>query len=214
MIQGCKYRAHFLVARCFAASGLMTIACVSASAQDFAWSENAGWLNWAEDNGDDQGPAYSPDAISGFVWGENIGWINLGDGAPVPPASSQTGEDFGVGIDHNGFLFGYAWGENIGWVNFGPYMSTPDQPRFHRGRLLGYAWAENIGWINLDDDEHFVQLACPADLNGDGINDIFDVFVFLDQFNAGSLRADWDLSGTLDIFDVFGFLSDFGMGCP
>ena len=126
----------------------------------------------------------------------------------------QTGEDFGVGIDFDGFLFGYAWGENIGWVNFGPFASTPDQPRFHRGRLLGYAWAENIGWINLDDDEHFVQLACPADLNGDGAINFFDISLFLNQFTSGSLRADWNNDGQLNFFDVSGFIFDLGQGCP
>jgi len=55
---------------------------------------------------------------------------------------------------------------------------------------------------------------CVADLTGDGALDIFDVFAFLDLFNAGDLGADITGDGTLDIFDVFGYLDLFNAGCP
>ncbi|MCA9303763.1 MAG: matrixin family metalloprotease [Phycisphaerales bacterium] len=55
---------------------------------------------------------------------------------------------------------------------------------------------------------------CAADLTGDGALDIFDVFAFLDLFNAGDLGADITGDGTLDIFDVFGYLDLFNAGCP
>lgn len=193
---------------------LFMAATTNAEAQHFAWSENTGWLNWSPSNGIMQGPAYEVDAISGFVWGENIGWINLGDGGVVPQPALQTGADFGVGIDEDGYLYGYAWGENVGWVNFGPFTEADTEPRFRRGRLLGFAWAENIGWINLDDDEHFVQLACPADLNGDGMLSFFDVSDYINRYTSGSLRADWNDDGMLNFFDVSGFISDYGQGCP
>jgi len=185
----------------------------SANAQSFAWSENAGWLNWSPSNGVEQGPQYQIDSITGYVWGENIGWLNLGHTLIVPPTNIQCGSDFGVGIDSDGFLFGYAWGENIGWVNFDLPELGEQQARFFRGRLLGYAWAENIGWINLDDDEHFVQLACPSDINGDDQINFFDVSMYLNQYSAGSLRADWNLDGNLNFFDVSGFIFDFGQAC-
>jgi len=54
---------------------------------------------------------------------------------------------------------------------------------------------------------------CDADLTGDGALDIFDVFAFLDLFNAGDLGADITGDGTLDIFDVFGYLDLFNAGC-
>ncbi|MCA9303135.1 MAG: hypothetical protein KC996_03335 [Phycisphaerales bacterium] len=56
--------------------------------------------------------------------------------------------------------------------------------------------------------------ACEADLTGDGILDIFDVFAYLDYFNGGHPAADIDGNGTLDIFDVFAFLDLFNAGCP
>ena len=55
---------------------------------------------------------------------------------------------------------------------------------------------------------------CEADLTGDGVLDIFDVFAFLDMFNAGDAGADLNGDGVLDIFDVFAYLDGFNAGCP
>jgi len=55
---------------------------------------------------------------------------------------------------------------------------------------------------------------CDADLTGDGTLDVFDVFAFLDLFNAGDTAADLTGDGTLDVFDVFAFLDLFNAGCP
>ncbi|MEM9373927.1 MAG: GC-type dockerin domain-anchored protein [Planctomycetota bacterium] len=200
-----------------------------AQSTGFAWSENAGWINFDASNGDSQGPVYQTTAITGFAWAENFGWINLGSTATPPPRDMQTGEAFGIGIDDDGYLFGYAWAENAGWISFGPHpqvgtIATPlgdadASPRVRRGRLLGAAWAENLGWINLSldntlDPERAVQLICPADTNIDGVANFFDLSLFLTRFNAGSLRADWDDNGVLNFFDISGYLADFVAGCP
>jgi hypothetical protein len=66
-----------------------------------------------------------------------------------------------------------------------------------------------IDWVNAN-----LLSACAADITGDGTLDIFDVFGFLDLFNAGDLAADFTSDGTLDIFDVFAFLDVFNAGCP
>ncbi|MCA9302787.1 MAG: S8 family serine peptidase [Phycisphaerales bacterium] len=55
---------------------------------------------------------------------------------------------------------------------------------------------------------------CPADFTGDGSLDIFDVFAFLDAFNASDPSADFTNDGAFDIFDVFAFLDAFNAGCP
>jgi len=59
----------------------------------------------------------------------------------------------------------------------------------------------------------FINL-CPADFTNDGTLDIFDVFAFLDAFNANDPSADFTGDGSFDIFDVFGFLDAFNAGCP
>lgn len=55
---------------------------------------------------------------------------------------------------------------------------------------------------------------CPADLNGDGAVDFFDVSAFLSAFNAMDAQADFTGDGTFDFFDVSAFLEAFGAGCP
>lgn len=49
-----------------------------------------------------------------------------------------------------------------------------------------------------------------ADLTGDGVRDVFDFLAFQNYFDAGDLRADFDLSETLDIFDSIEFQNAFG----
>jgi hypothetical protein len=44
--------------------------------------------------------------------------------------------------------------------------------------------------------------------------DVFDVFAYLDLFNASDPGADITGDGSLDIFDVFAFLDLFNAGCP
>jgi len=56
--------------------------------------------------------------------------------------------------------------------------------------------------------------SCPADFTGDGALDIFDVFAFLDAFNASDPAADFTGDGSFDIFDVFAYLDAFNAGCP
>jgi len=57
--------------------------------------------------------------------------------------------------------------------------------------------------------------ACLADTAPEpGVLDVFDLFAYLELFNAGSAGADITSDGVLDIFDVFGFLDAFNAGCP
>ena len=183
-------------------------------ANNFAWGENIGFLNFTG-AGPDRVFA-NDDYLEGYIWAENIGWINLGSGAG--PYPNTTGLDFGVNRDPmTGHLSGYAWSKNAGWVNFaGGSLASPANPaRIESNRFHGYAWGENIGWINLDDDTVYVALEnCPADLNGDGQLDFFDVSAFLSAFGMMDPIADFSQDGNFDFFDVSAFLQLFGQGCP
>ncbi len=55
---------------------------------------------------------------------------------------------------------------------------------------------------------------CPADMNGDGMLNFFDVSAFLSAFGSGDLAADFTGDGMLNFFDVSAFLSAFAAGCP
>lgn len=187
-------------------------AVCSAHAQDFAWSENAGWVNTAVACGpaaarfvpDD--PLTTPhDAhLAGFLWAENLGWINLGreyrPGEPYDPG-------FGVNIAPGGSLSGFAWGENIGWINFGPVagLNSALQPQLAGSRLLGYAWAENIGWINLELAVPEPGLYCLADLDQSGAVNLDDLDAFIDAYMLNEPCSDLDGNGlyNLDDLDLF-----------
>ena len=56
--------------------------------------------------------------------------------------------------------------------------------------------------------------SCPADLNGDGNLDFFDVSAFLTAYNAMDPQADFNGDGIFNFFDVSAFLSAFNAGCP
>ena len=54
---------------------------------------------------------------------------------------------------------------------------------------------------------------CPADVNGDGVVDIDDLFDILAHWGEGS--GNWDVNddGTVDIDDVYAVLDNWGP-CP
>lgn len=55
---------------------------------------------------------------------------------------------------------------------------------------------------------------CPADLNGDGVLDFFDISEFLTLFGQMDPAADFNQDGGYDFFDISAFLSAFSAGCP
>ncbi|MDO8592690.1 MAG: carboxypeptidase regulatory-like domain-containing protein [bacterium] len=97
----------------------------------YAWSENAGWIDFAPANG---GVRVTDSGLSGYAFGENIGWINLGS----------------ITNDGNGNLTGYAWSENAGWIDFAPPAAGVIINS--AGQFTGRAYGENIGWLNFDSD--------------------------------------------------------------
>ncbi len=55
---------------------------------------------------------------------------------------------------------------------------------------------------------------CPADLNGDGVLNFFDVSAFLQGFANQDPASDFNGDGVWDFFDVSAFLQAFAAGCP
>ena len=119
-----------------------------ASAAKYAWSTNAGWINFNPTVGG--GVAVYGDHLEGYIWAENVGWIRLGTytgGSPYNYTNADAA-NYGVNRDNSGHLYGYAWGANVGWINFAPtgggVTIAPGT-----GTFAGYAWGENLGWISL-----------------------------------------------------------------
>jgi len=112
------------------------------SSNKYAWSENAGWINFGTTQGN---VIVTASELTGYAWSENLGWISLNCSNDNSCATSN----YKVANDGKGVLSGYAYGENVGWINFGPTgggvsISTST------GEFSGYAWAENTGWIVFD----------------------------------------------------------------
>lgn len=55
---------------------------------------------------------------------------------------------------------------------------------------------------------------CPADFNGDGQLDFFDVQIFLNYFSSGDSRGDFNADEVFNFYDVQTFLNAFSTGCP
>lgn len=116
--------------------------------QNYAWAENAGWLNFRSTYG--AVTVHEPDEggyLSGYAWGENIGWIKLGNDSGGPYANTSA-TDWGVNLDSAGNLSGYAWSEVAGWINFDP-SDGGVTVNMVTGEFDGYAWGENVGWIGF-----------------------------------------------------------------
>lgn len=55
---------------------------------------------------------------------------------------------------------------------------------------------------------------CPADFNGDGEVDFFDISAFLTAFSSSDPSADITGDAQWDFFDISAFLSQYAAGCP
>jgi hypothetical protein len=115
----------------------------------WAWSSNAGWINFNPPNG---GVAVYDDHLEGYAWGENVGWIRLGtySGGGAYTYGNTSADDYGVNRDAaTGELSGYAWGTNVGWINFDPDGAEGVTIDPISGEFSGYAWGENVGWVRF-----------------------------------------------------------------
>ncbi len=124
----------------------------------YAWSTNAGWINFNDANG---GVTVYEDHLEGYAWGENIGWISMGAPSASIPYVNDAADNYGVNIDGVGNCSGYAWGTNIGWINFDPsdggVWIDPVS-----GDFDGYAWSENIGWIRFQNSGPDYKVSAPG----------------------------------------------------
>src|SRR5215510_5006947 len=80
--------------------------------QQYAWSENLGWINASPNGNGGPGVTVTGTQLSGYMWSERAGWINLNCSNNGTCGSVA----YGVTNDGAGNLKGYAWSENHGWV--------------------------------------------------------------------------------------------------
>ena len=141
----------------------------------------------------------------------------------------------GFDVNDNGMVVGYSWdGDHTGldpraWVwTEGTMYDLNDLLGDHEEfEILSRATAVNnngdiVGFGRLLDGSTGAFLiqgftppaGCPADMNGDGVLDFFDISAFLTAFGNGDSSADFTGDGTLDFFDISAFLTEFSAACP
>jgi hypothetical protein len=97
----------------------------------YAWSDNLGWINFGTGVG--AGDIHITSAgITGHAWSDNYGWINM----------APTGA--GVTFSTAGNLTGSAWGENTGYIDFSAVSIDSV------GLFMGTATGTIAGTINFN----------------------------------------------------------------
>lgn len=81
------------------------------------------------------------------------------------------------------------------------------------GEFIGVNPGSPAGGIYVFDLNCDTQ-SCPADLNGDGELNFFDVTAFIVAFNSEDLLADFNMDGQFNFFDIPVFIAAFQAGCP
>lgn len=104
-------------------------AIVTGGNAGYAWSNQAGWVNFGTTNG---AIAITDAGITGYAWNSNYGWINM---------SPTNG---GVLVAANGALLGYGWSSGLGWINFSGVSINSS------GKFVGTASGANIGALTFD----------------------------------------------------------------
>src|SRR6185369_15681573 len=116
-MRGGSQRAWWMAAILLLPSALPAVAENTDPANDgsqWAWSENAGWVNAEPSGNGGPGVQVGDTALTGYLWGENAGWISLS----CQNTGSCGTQSYGVTNNGCGLLAGYAWAENAGWISF------------------------------------------------------------------------------------------------
>src|SRR3989344_1841001 len=96
--------------------------------EGFAWSDQAGWVNFGTANG---AITIQDSGITGYAWIPNYGRMNMN------PSNG------GVSVAAGGALSGYAWSSALGWVNFSGVSINSS------GVFTGQATGASIGTLTF-----------------------------------------------------------------
>ncbi len=117
----------------FVLAPLVAYAGTISSSHQYAWSNDAGWVNFAPSQST---VTVSDSGLSGYAWSQNDGWINL--------SPSQSGV-----TNSNGTLGGFAWDPLAGWVNFSG-VTIDSSGKFHGEANGSNSYAINFDCANCD----------------------------------------------------------------
>lgn len=128
--------------------------------------------------------------------------------ASVWAAGREAGDTFGT-MSQPVFLAAGDRGTEGRW---GDYFDLTMDPNDDRTFWAVGMYAKNFGWQTWIGS---FLVGCPADENGDGRVDFFDLSNFLNRFVTQDLSTDIAPPfGTIDFFDLSFFLARMSQGCP
>ncbi|MFK7884153.1 MAG: GC-type dockerin domain-anchored protein [Phycisphaerales bacterium] len=105
-----------------------------------------------------------------------------------------------------------ATGTNTANGRWGDYFDIALDPNDDRTFWYVGQTQRNFGWQT---EIGSFLVGCPADENGDGLVNFFDISTFIAAYSNGELSSDISPPyGTLNFFDVAAFIDRYGQGCP
>jgi len=105
---------------------------------------------------------------------------------------------------------------NSGYLSQGPIMAHAglgSATTIDRVEIIFPSGATRV-IEDIPADAAYTFAICDADMTGDGLLDIFDVFAFLADYNNELLSADLTGDGAVDFADILEYIDLFSLGCP
>ena len=153
---------------------------------------------------------------------------NYGETVAIDGSRLVVGADFiagfnNSGVSDSGLVLAYQRGISSGlWEESYQLATTDGDNGDYFGHdvaisgttVVGGAWWDS-NQSSFDGSSYVYELPeCPADMNGDGMLNFFDVSAFLTAYKAMDPAADWNCDGLVDFFDQSIFLQYYNAGCP
>jgi len=163
----------------------------------------------------------APDGMSGDEFGHALDIAPTLDGYRVAVGAwhrDETSIDAGAvyvyELDAAGSLVSngkYVASDGNGDAFLGSTVTIDDN-----GDVIAGAPDDNVSFPNGGAAYVFniEEATCPADLNGDGALNFFDVSAFLIAYQSQAPAGDFNGDGMYNFFDISVFLTAFNTGCP
>lgn len=96
---------------------------------------------------------------------------------------------------------------------WGDYLDIAIDPNDDKTFWIVGMYRKNFGWQTWI-DRFTIDSPCPADLDGSGELNFFDISFFLAAYSAQNPIADVNNDGIWNFFDVSMYISEYNSGCP